>query len=215
VQHKEPYGYRFIPGQLETTQAAWTRFQAADVANACDPSAVHFVPALGGCFLVLQGEQVSDWKQSMQRLLPVPSKPPQALVDDFWEWLQADRPLIAPGLRVMVIDDDRSVLSLLRIVLESAGYTVKAFSDAEIALETLNDEDSPDVMVIDLRMPGMDGRRFVHEIKERELDSKIIIVSAYEAGEAERELKADGSLQKPFAPDDLIALVDNIGRAAD
>ena len=151
--------------------------------------------------------------KAVRRVLPSPLKPPQSLVEDFWQWLQAERPLIAFGRKIMVIDDDPTILTMLRVVLESAGYAVQTFSDAQLALDGLTRPESPDLMVVDLRMPGMDGRQFVQEVRDRELSSKVIIVSAYQAREAEQELNADASLQKPFAPDDLVALVNSIGAA--
>jgi two-component system, NtrC family, C4-dicarboxylate transport response regulator DctD len=110
---------------------------------------------------------------------------------------------------VMVIDDDHRLNRLLQLVLESSGYSVRAFTDARDALRSL-DGTRPDVIVLDLRMPGMDGYEFYGELKRREIDVPVIVASAFGAPAAREELGAAAALPKPFLPDELVDLVGQV-----
>ena len=68
------------------------------------------------------------------------------------------------GIRVMAIDDEEDALGLLRVVLEAAGAEVVTMSSASDALQRLADA-KPDVMVVDLGMPQMDGFEFIARIR--------------------------------------------------
>ena len=59
-------------------------------------------------------------------------------------------------------------------------------------------------------MPGMDGRDFVRHLRLKDVDSRIVIASGLEAKAAQRELNADASLEKPFLPEDLLGLVQDL-----
>jgi len=67
----------------------------------------------------------------------------------------------APAAQVLVIDDDWDIRELVQIILEDAGYTVTLAPDGEAALDVLQHAARlPDVILLDLRMPIMDGRTF-------------------------------------------------------
>jgi len=207
VNEKGRHGYRYIPGSIERTERNWIDFLTESGGLAAAPD-VHFIPTVGGCFLVVEGDQTAG------PLRPFSSKSSEALVRDFWQWLQKTHPIVPVGRSVMVIDDDRAVLKLLKLVLETSGYSVRGFGDAMVALGSIDESAPPDVLLVDLRMPGMDGRSFVDQVRAMELESKVIIISAYDAETAAAELGADGSLAKPFEPDELIELVKTISAAA-
>ena len=206
---KAPHGYKYFPGPIKQTEQDWQDFLADNQGAASSVPPVHFIPSVGGCFVVIQGDQAAA-----SSVGPFCTKTSRALIDDFWRWLQKRRPLVPQGRSVMVVDDDKAVLKLLKIVLETSGYNVRGFGDATVALDSIDQTAPPDVLLVDLRMPGMDGRSFVGEVRAMELESKVIIVSGHDAEIAAAELGADGAVSKPFVPDDLIALVKTLTLAA-
>lgn len=111
--------------------------------------------------------------------------------------------------RVLVIDDDEALLRMLRLSLFSAGLDVATAEDGIAGLEKLAAGDY-DVIVLDLQMPRMDGRAFYREMIARGHGPGVVILSAYGAAEARRELGAAASIDKPFDPDELIETVQRI-----
>jgi len=119
----------------------------------------------------------------------------------------ADRSQEKPlGNSVLIVDDDVNLARLLRTILRTAGYQVLTASDGEEALRMLDDA-SVDVIVLDLRMPRMDGREFFRELKARRNHAPVLIASAYGARTAQLELGADAAIEKPFEPDRLVDAV--------
>ena len=108
--------------------------------------------------------------------------------------------------RVLVIDDDEAILRLLRLSMASDGLLVATARDGTAGLERL-DSDEFDVIVLDLQMPGMDGRTFYREMVSRGYEAPVVILSAYGAEKAKRELGAAAAVAKPFDPDMLIETV--------
>ena len=108
--------------------------------------------------------------------------------------------------RVLVVDDDQALLRMIRLSMTFDGFDVAIAQDGIAALEQL-DAAEFDVIVLDLEMPRMDGRTFFHEMTSRGHRPKVVILSAYGAEEAQRELKIAAAVPKPFDPDDLIETV--------
>jgi two-component system response regulator MprA len=107
---------------------------------------------------------------------------------------------------VLVVDDDASLLSLLRILLSSYGYEVLVASDGREALDLV--EQSPvDLVLLDLEMPRMDGRQFFGEFRSRGKRAPVIVVSAHGAEAASVQLGAEAAVAKPFDPVNLTNLV--------
>lgn len=119
----------------------------------------------------------------------------------------------AEPLRVLVIDDDEALLRMLRLSLLSAGVRVETASDGEIGLERL-ENNTFDVILLDLQMPHMDGRAFYREMRSRGCDAQVVIVSAYGAEEAKRELRAAAAIPKPLDPDILVETVQRVAADA-
>jgi CheY-like chemotaxis protein len=110
---------------------------------------------------------------------------------------------------VLVIDDDEALLRMLRLSLASAGVQVTTAANGEAGLDCL--EKRPfDVILLDLQMPRMDGRTFYREMRNRGHETKVVIVSAYGAEEAKRELRADAAIPKPLDPDQLVETVQRV-----
>ena len=107
---------------------------------------------------------------------------------------------------VLVVDDDPGVLRMSRLVLATAGFDVHVACNGIEALEDIAKSD-PDVLVLDLNMPVMDGWTVFHELERFEQRPKVLILSAYEAERACEDLGAEDCLSKPFEPDQLISKV--------
>jgi DNA-binding response OmpR family regulator len=109
-------------------------------------------------------------------------------------------------IRVLVIDDDEALLRMLRLTMASAGLDVETARDGADGLERL--DGAPfDAIILDLQMPRMDGRRFYREMHSRGFETPVVILSAYGAEEAQRELGAAAAVPKPFDPDGLIEMI--------
>jgi DNA-binding response OmpR family regulator len=111
--------------------------------------------------------------------------------------------------RILIVDDDASLLSLLRILLTSAGYQVQTAVDGQQALMVAAMYEF-DVILLDLEMPVMNGREFFGEYRNRGNQTPVVVVSAYGAEAARAELGAEGAVAKPFDPDNVTHLIDRI-----
>ncbi len=107
-----------------------------------------------------------------------------------------------PG-HVFIIDDDRSLLSLLKLIFEDACFSVHTFLDAQRALTEVGGL-KPDLIILDLEMPVMNGREFYKALREDGHQMPVLILSAYGARAAQAELGADAAVDKPFEPEDLV-----------
>jgi DNA-binding NtrC family response regulator len=106
----------------------------------------------------------------------------------------ADKPL------VLVIDDETGSRESMAIAIEKAGCEVRTFDDARKALEYLEEAGGARAAVCDLRMPGMDGVAFLKEVRERQYDLGVVLVTAYGSIESAVEamrVGADDYLTKP------------------
>jgi DNA-binding response OmpR family regulator len=107
---------------------------------------------------------------------------------------------------VLIVDDDPALSRMLGMLLSAEGFVVSIATDGKKALEVLDGE-SPDVIVLDLQMPVMDGREFYRAFKQRGYETPVVILSAYNAETARQELGANAALDKPFDPDELSSTV--------
>ncbi|MBF6601134.1 MAG: response regulator [Dehalococcoidia bacterium] len=114
---------------------------------------------------------------------------------------------------VLVIEDEPALRRMLAFTLRDVGFDVRTAWNGADGLEQVALQ-APDVIVLDLEMPVMDGRTFYRELRDRGLRTPVCILSAYGARKAQRELSADASVQKPFRADDLIEKLEQLaGRA--
>ena len=88
------------------------------------------------------------------------------------------------------------------------GHSVNTASDGEEGL-SLWEQEKPDLVLLDMDMPGLDGRSVFNKAKEAGLPGTVVIFSAYEARRAKRELGADAALPKPFDPETLSATLES------
>ena len=114
---------------------------------------------------------------------------------------------------VLVADDNEVAQRLCRRVLEKAGHRVLTASDGQEAV-TMALANSPDLILMDVAMPGMDGLEAMRQIRERIPGMTIVIASAHSmASDRERFLAsgADDVLSKPFKLTELTGVVDRLG----
>jgi len=107
-----------------------------------------------------------------------------------------------------VVDDDPDIRGLLRLTLESYGFSVREARDGVAALDAL-EERAPNGMVLDLMMPGVDGYGVLRAMRSRDLapNTKVLILTCKtEERDFVRggELGADEYLTKPFDPEVLV-----------
>ncbi|HID97334.1 MAG TPA: response regulator [Thermodesulfobacteriaceae bacterium] len=82
------------------------------------------------------------------------------------------------GKKILVVDDEESIHLLYREELEEEGYTVISAMNGEDALNAFNSE-QPDLIILDINMPGMDGIEVLRQMKESKPDVPVILSSAY------------------------------------
>lgn len=106
------------------------------------------------------------------------------------------------GVNILVVDDDEPLLRVIRLALVSEGFGVRTARDGIEALACL-DSVQPDLIVLDLQMPRMDGPTFFRKMRTGGCAAPVLILSAYGVEEAMEELGAEGGVSKPFDPAEL------------
>lgn len=110
--------------------------------------------------------------------------------------------------RILVCDDDKNICELLRLYLEKDGYAVSIANDGEEALQRFNN-DTPDLILLDIMMPKLDGWQVCREIRKKS-DCPIIMITAKSETFDKvlgLELGADDYVTKPFDPKEIIARI--------
>ena len=113
-----------------------------------------------------------------------------------------------PG-KVLIVDDEPDVLLLLRVNLEAAVYDTVLAADGETALDRIDDAD-PDVVLLDIMMPVMDGWGVLRALSDRDTAPRVVVVSAKSSDRDIVRALTSGALDyvtKPFDPDDLVDVV--------
>lgn len=110
--------------------------------------------------------------------------------------------------KILVVDDDTNICELLRLYMEKEGYTVAIANDGEAAVRAFN-EVSPDIVILDIMLPKLDGWQVCREIRKVS-DKPIIMVTA--KGETfdkvlGLELGADDYVVKPFDAKEIMARI--------
>jgi CheY-like chemotaxis protein len=106
---------------------------------------------------------------------------------------------------ILLVDDDRHVVSYLKMALEESGYNVTATTSGKEAMAVIP-RSMPDLLLLDLNMPKPDGFDLLKAARSRYPRLKILVISGYLHGdllEAAKMFGADGTLEKPVAADAL------------
>src|SRR5690554_6042109 len=109
-------------------------------------------------------------------------------------------------LRVLIIDDEESIRHMLSMTLRKEGCTLRAVENGEDGLKELI-ANAYDVVVCDVRMPKMGGLELLDELRSRQIDTMVIVMSAF----GNRELAIDALkrgaydyIDKPFTRDEIV-----------
>jgi excisionase family DNA binding protein len=112
-----------------------------------------------------------------------------------------------PGPLVLIVDDDDRIREYVRVNLEAEGYEVREASNAEEGLEAL-DEEPPDLILLDVMMPRVDGWEMLRRVQERHGVGSIPVImfsgKSDEGAEEATSRGAHGFIGKPFDPRSLI-----------
>ena len=115
--------------------------------------------------------------------------------------------------RILVVDDDPTVGEVVARYLEHAGYAVTVVADGQVALDKAL-ADPPDLVVLDLMLPGLDGLEVFRRLRER-FPVPVVMLTAL-GDESDRlvglELGADDYVTKPFSPRELVLRVQSVLR---
>ena len=116
---------------------------------------------------------------------------------------------------VLVVDDEPTIAEVVSRYLERAGYRTQVASDGAQALELVADQ-RPDLVVLDLMLPGIDGLEVMRRLRQPESDRIAFILLTAKGEESDRviglRLGADDYVVKPFSPVELVARVDAVLR---
>ncbi len=119
---------------------------------------------------------------------------------------------------VLVVDDEPTIGEVVSAYLRRAGYETRVAADGLAALDAVA-ERSPDLIVLDLMLPGLDGLEVMRRVRERPERRSAIILLTAKGAEADRviglRLGADDYVVKPFSPAELVARVDAVLRRVD
>jgi excisionase family DNA binding protein len=117
---------------------------------------------------------------------------------------------------VLIVDDDSRIREFVRVNLEMDGYTVREAANADEGLAVL-DEEPPDLILLDVMMPGVDGWEMLRRVNERHGVGEIpVIMFSGQAEESQDEAVARGArgfVGKPFNPQDLLTRTKELLRA--
>ena len=123
--------------------------------------------------------------------------------------------MIKQSKRLAYIEDEAEMIDLVRLILGRRGYTVMGANGGREGLELIRKE-LPDLVLLDLMMPDMDGWDVYHQIKSEELtrDIPVIVITA-KALNIDKVLglriaKVEDYISKPFSPQELLERVDQV-----
>jgi CheY-like chemotaxis protein len=115
---------------------------------------------------------------------------------------------------ILIVDDEKEFLFSAEIALRNAGYRTEAAIDGKKALvkirEAQDRSDPFDLLVLDIRMPGMSGVELIDELNRREIVLPALVMSAYIEKPLTRELEKKGCfdiIEKPFPPKELVGRI--------
>jgi two-component system, OmpR family, response regulator ChvI len=112
------------------------------------------------------------------------------------------------SVTIALVDDDRNILTSLSVALQSEGFTTRVYSDPEVALKALA-ENPPDLAVLDIKMPRMDGMELLRRLREKSAVPVIFLTSKDDELDEALGLAmgADDYIAKPFSQRLLIARI--------
>jgi DNA-binding response OmpR family regulator len=117
------------------------------------------------------------------------------------------------NIHVFIIEDDTTMIGLLKTLLTMEGYQVTTYSQkGEIPIPDLLVDSKPNLLLLDVNLRDLDGVELLQQIKaDPRLNAlKIIMSSGSDFKDVCLDFGADGFLMKPYMPDDLISMIDRV-----
>ena len=114
--------------------------------------------------------------------------------------------------KILIIDDEQDLREVMTEVLETAGYRAISASNGADGVR-LNELENPDIIVLDLRMPGMDGIETLRRIREQDSEVSVVILTANGSTDTIREavgLTVSEYLSKPFENPEFVELIGDL-----
>ncbi|HSV73560.1 MAG TPA: response regulator [Chthonomonadales bacterium] len=108
--------------------------------------------------------------------------------------------------RILVIDDERNIRMMIRLALEHVGYVVETAIDGDDGLRHFGSGAAWDLVLLDQRMPGRAGLEVLHEIRARDPEARVVVITAFgtvDLAVQAMKLGASDFLRKPFTADVL------------
>ncbi len=110
--------------------------------------------------------------------------------------------------KIMIVDDEQEILSLLELFLSKNGFQIVKCPGGKSAIETVKADDTIDLVVLDRRMPDVDGSVVLEEVRKLGRNTPVILLTG-SLGDQTRELEVDDFLMKPI---DLNELLEKVNR---
>ncbi|MBV9788609.1 MAG: response regulator [Chloroflexi bacterium] len=113
---------------------------------------------------------------------------------------------------ILVVEDDPAIMMMIQLLLEMRGYSSTAVADGEAAINYLREADAlPSLILLDLQMPGMDGKGFLairQATPEWQAIPVILLSATQEITAVQLQLDVQASIRKPFDPESMLNLVE-------
>ena len=120
-----------------------------------------------------------------------------------------------PDKRVIYFEDDKDMVELVRIILGREGYQVEGVAEGQAGIKAVQQK-SPDVILLDLMLPDMDGWEIYRQLKHDESTADIpVVVNTAKAQSIDKVLgleiaKVDDYISKPFRPNELVERIGEV-----
>ncbi|MFW6007239.1 MAG: response regulator [Halanaerobiales bacterium] len=114
--------------------------------------------------------------------------------------------------KILIIDDEKNIRMTLEKTLTGAGYEVETAFNGEEGIQKLKEDNYP-VILLDMKLPGMNGIDVLKKIKDLDYHSKVIMITGYgtiDTAVETMKLGAVDYLRKPFKPEEILDLVDKV-----
>ena len=111
--------------------------------------------------------------------------------------------------RVLIVDDDKNICAILAALMKKEGLEPMVAYDGEKALKMVQ-ADTPDLLLVDMMLPGMDGMEVLRKTRELDPDLPVVFITASDEVNLKRPMPVAGCaqlLRKPFSSDELITAV--------